>query len=132
MSVLGENYLVRVDDKGRLRWARNNELVDTTAGLWTDAGDGEGVVPYDSSSECSPPIGRRTSFESDGRKHYEAIHYTSVPRKSSNKITKALREHFTAGGINEKLLRKTTKKNTWIYVAVSFHSMVNLSPVHSG
>lgn len=111
------NYLVRIDEKGLLRWVRNDDLVDTSPGLWTDAGDGKGVVPYDSIPEDEQSVARRTSFESDGRKQAVATHYASAQQKSSNKFTKTLREHFTAGGINERLLRKTTKKNTWIYVA---------------
>lgn len=79
-------------------------------------GDGGGIVPYNPPQKNSVPI-RRRSFVSDGRGHNETIHYDSVPRTSSNAFTRILREHFTAGGINEKLLRKTTKKNTWIYAA---------------
>lgn len=59
------------------------------------------------------------SFATDENEDTAATHYVSAKQKSSNRFTKAIREHFTAGGLNEKLLRKTTKKNTWIYVAVS-------------
>jgi len=112
------NYLARFDGKGLLRWTRNDELVDTSPGLWTDAGVGKGIVPQESLPPTIQPLSkRRTSFVTDSGRDNQPDHYTSVPKRSSNKFTKVLREHFTPGGIQERLLRKTTKRNTWIYVA---------------
>lgn len=112
------NYLVRFDEKGLLRWVRNDELVDTSPGLWTEAGDGKGIVHQEPSAPVTQPNSiRRTSFITDGGEDNQITHYNSVPQRSSNKLTKMLREHFTIGGIQERLLRKTTKRNTWIYVA---------------
>ena len=64
------NYLVKIDPDGRLRWARNEQLVDTTPKVWVvvlrsptlttllvlptpqkwkDAGDGKGIIYADGS-----------------------------------------------------------------------------------
>ena len=57
------NYLVKIDDKGKLRWARNNELVDTSSGQWKDAGGGQGIVPEDVAKQAEN-ASPRGSFES--------------------------------------------------------------------
>ncbi|KAF8527884.1 hypothetical protein BU17DRAFT_61250 [Hysterangium stoloniferum] len=40
-------WAVQIDSQGKLRWARNGELVDTTAGKWKTLGDGMGIAPTD-------------------------------------------------------------------------------------
>jgi len=37
-----------VDKQGKLRWARNGELVDSSKGKWKDLGQGRGIGPADS------------------------------------------------------------------------------------
>ena len=39
----GLNYMVDIDEHGRLRWVRNGQLVETSR-KWKDAGNGEGIV----------------------------------------------------------------------------------------
>lgn len=39
-----KNYLVLIDDKGRLRWNKTGKLVDTSPGRHKDLGNGEGIV----------------------------------------------------------------------------------------
>ncbi|KAI0068429.1 hypothetical protein BV25DRAFT_1793676, partial [Artomyces pyxidatus] len=115
------NYLVNVDDDGKLRWARNNQLVDTTLGEWKDAGHGHGIVPIDVSDATEPfPLAasssRADSLESQALSD-AAMHYVGPP-KGSNKVTRAFWRHFTIHGAVDKLLRKTVQRNTWIYVSV--------------
>ncbi|KAK7050871.1 hypothetical protein VNI00_004983 [Paramarasmius palmivorus] len=111
------NYLVTIDDKGRLRWARNNELVDTTPGHWKDSGDGRGIVPDDMPER---PVRERDSFDTSvsslsSLDSNAATHYVDQP-KGKHRWSRALRRYFTPKGIFNRLLRKTVQRNTWIWV----------------
>ncbi|KAG1757664.1 hypothetical protein EDB19DRAFT_1901168 [Suillus lakei] len=117
------NYLVNIDDDGKLRWARNNVLIDTTEGKWQDLGEGKGIIPQDGTHPCPPPIPpRRHSFGSwsstsfGPRQQNETTHYGG-PKKGGTRFGRAIRRHFTLKGRMDKLLRKTVGINTWIYVA---------------
>ncbi|KAF9471064.1 hypothetical protein BDN70DRAFT_820504, partial [Pholiota conissans] len=116
------NYLVKINDVGKLYWAKNNQLVDTTAGNWKDAGNGRGIIP-----ENMPSVGlwfgkrsngnavpRDSDADSDDQRH-AATHYAGMP-KGKYKWSRCLRRHFTPRGMMQRLLRKTVKRNTWIYV----------------
>lgn len=46
----------------------------------------------------------------------EAHYVDTVAKPGDNKFQQTIRSHFTSKGIMERLLRKTVKKNTWIYV----------------
>ena len=46
------------------------------------------------------------------------MHYVGFKRKSKNPIKRMLLKNFTLRGLLEKLLRKTVRRNTWIYVSV--------------
>ncbi|KAG8906401.1 hypothetical protein FRB99_006996 [Tulasnella sp. 403] len=118
------NYLVHIDQEGRLRWARNGERVDTTPNRWKDAGDGKGIAPTDGTEndQLDPGLPRRESFSSfdglstsssgDSRAHH---HYTAA-NPDKGPIKQFAQKHFTPKGMTEKMLRKTLRKNTWIYV----------------
>lgn len=112
---VGLNYLVNIDSEGKLRWARNDELVDTAAGRWKDKGMGDGVIPED--HEPTKLTKRQTSFESVVEEAV-ATHYAGEP-KGKHSWTRYLRKYLTTPGITERLLRKTVRKNTWMYVSVS-------------
>lgn len=45
------NYLVKIDEKGLIRYARNNALVDTTPNKWKDAEGNMGIVPLDGTED---------------------------------------------------------------------------------
>ncbi|KAI0652126.1 hypothetical protein C8Q79DRAFT_868877, partial [Trametes meyenii] len=126
------NYLVTVDNSGKLRWAHNGQLVDTTAGRWKDAGGGRGIVPYDTEDDRSS--GPRDSFNVPSRSSSpgsssgssltgdaasKMVHYVGLRRQPRNPIKRVLWKNFTLKGLLDKLLRKTIKRNTWIYVSVS-------------
>lgn len=115
------NYLVKIDEKGHLRWARNNEIIDTTNPKWQDSGDGSGIVISDSVKEPSPLVRRRTSFEDEDvsypvsageenkdthNKSADGSHQSTVKRWASKYL------HTKSGD------SKASHKKTWIYVAV--------------
>ena len=113
---IGLNYMVTVDSEGKLRWARNNQLVDTTAGHWKDAGQGHGIVPYEVADmeELHPPDARASSTSSLSS---AAMHYVE-PLHESNNFVRVMKKNLTVHGLANKLLRKTVRRNTWIYVSV--------------
>ena len=48
------------------------------------------------------------------------MHYTS-DTQSGNWLQRAVKRNLTPKGLMDKLLRRTVRKNTWIYVSVSEH-----------
>jgi len=119
----GLNYLVNIDQEGKLRWARNNELVDTTPGHWRDSGNGTGIIPEDFSEQSRPET--RGSFESissassSSMDSNAAMHYVDQP-KGKYSWSRAFHRYFTTRGLLNRLLRKTVRRNTWIWVTVRF------------
>ncbi|KAK0506337.1 hypothetical protein EDD18DRAFT_27943 [Armillaria luteobubalina] len=113
------NYLVKIDAQGRLRWNRNNELIDTSAGYWKDSGNGQGIIPEDipqwparrGSFASSIDSSSISSEESD-----EVYHYLGN-EKGKNKVTTLFHRYFTIKGITNRLLRKTVRRNTWIFIS---------------
>lgn len=99
----GLNYLVKIDKEGKLRWARNDQLVDTTPGKWKDPGNGVGIGPVEPTSQITI-IPKRQSAET------LAHHYTTRHKKRS-RISKAVRYNFTPTGIMDRLLQKTVRSS---------------------
>ncbi|KAL1951560.1 hypothetical protein VTO73DRAFT_709 [Trametes versicolor] len=120
------NYLITIDSTGKLRWARNGELVDTTAGRYKDAGGGRGIVPFEapdithepraSFSAPSPDTGP-SSGSNSSLADSQMMHYVGLRRQPKNPVKRVLWKNFTLKGLVDKLLRKTIKRNTWIYVS---------------
>ncbi|WWD16577.1 hypothetical protein CI109_101005 [Kwoniella shandongensis] len=142
------NYLVKVDRGGRLRWVRNDELVDTAAGKWRDSGDGSGIVPDDSTTEPQPELAKKpsevrygvkdeTSDREEGESSSDSstksissasysagsdlddnedTHYAGLDKEDDGWWEKR-KKRLTPGGIRKELLRKTVRRNTWIYVS---------------
>lgn len=113
---------MKIDEEGKLRWAKNNEFVDTAAGHWKDAGDGSGIVPQDGSEVEDTPR-RRDSFNSvspessiTSEQDNAATHYVGS-NEGKTRLSRLLRRHFTLNGLLDRLLRKTVRRNTWIYVS---------------
>ncbi|KAI8691564.1 hypothetical protein LRP88_08820 [Fusarium phalaenopsidis] len=128
-------YLVEVDDQGRLCWAKNGQRIDTSEQYKDSI---HGVVPSDdptppfnpaaqpedensldddSSSSCSSLESRR---EAD-----RAAKYATPGFDQSQGLQKVT--HISASTIFNKLLRKSVKKNTWIFVAdTSFRLYVGI------
>lgn len=101
---------------------RNNELVDTRSNRWKDAGNGMGIIPMTLEEMRGKEIAQAPSKHGrigspESILDSEGAHYVDIAAKpGDNKIQRLFRSHFTAKGIMERLLRKTLKKNTWIYV----------------
>lgn len=125
----------------------NNEFVDTAAGRWKDAGDGTGIVPADPQSEedentpkpqptidpyATPhnhhirKVSRTSSLSSLSSDSYspqsseldenESTHYAGLDQKPEGWLERQ-RKRLTPGGVRRELLRKTVRRNTWIYVS---------------
>lgn len=118
--LLGLNYLVKIGEDGRLYWEKNNQLVDTTAGDWKDAGRGQGIVPESMPThhlDLRKSVLSNTISNNSKDQENAATHYTGQP-KGRNSLYKYLRGYFTTRGMVDRLLRKTVKRNTWIYISV--------------
>ena len=135
------NYLTVVDDDGKLRWHKNNELITTSSEQFKDSMDGivtkydENVVAFND-EEVSKQLseGRRLARQlarvvsRDGRRSSSssiASSYDSSdsdggetankPTRKTKKRLKGLR--VSPATILNRLLRATIKPGTWIYVA---------------
>ncbi|KAL1882220.1 hypothetical protein Daus18300_000706 [Diaporthe australafricana] len=134
-------YLVEVDSEGRLCWAKNGERINTTED-WRDSI--QGIVPiedmktpafqpkstYPSQPRLFPsgPGSRSSSISTASESEREAARaakYASpgvTDAKGVKKVT-----HISASTIFNTLLRKSVRKNTWIFVAdTSFRLYVGI------
>jgi hypothetical protein len=103
------NYLVKIDSEGKLRWARNNELVDTSAGHWKDLGGGMGIAPTDGTEPLVTGLHHRNSFSdsSIAGSSDQASHYLGHNAGGGNRVSKMFKSRFTTAGLTDRLLRKT-------------------------
>lgn len=124
------NYIVDVDDCGRLFYRRNNERVDTAPYRWADLGEGRGIGPLSekeaqdardaahrnsddssSSSSSSSSASDWSKYSSDGDSDEEknaAAHYATSDSKARGPL-----KLISQAGWTDKLMRKTIKSNTW-------------------
>ncbi|KAF5336821.1 hypothetical protein D9611_003124 [Ephemerocybe angulata] len=138
------NYLAKINDDGKLVWAKNNQPIDTTAGEWKDTEDGRGIIsqhlpatplastnpntawPDVKGGEVVPKAparkgsavsgGSRLSAEGEQKQKMEATHYAGGAQ-GDHSWQRYLWRHLTLRGLMEKLLRKTVAKNTWMYIS---------------
>ena len=131
-------YLVKVDDEGRLYWAKNGERVNTSLEYRDSL---EGIVKQDSpvpafreeaqggkshaqqdpnparlapnASSYSPPLSSASSAASGSEA--EGAHYVNQELTQAKGIKKV--HYISAGALLNHILQSTTKKNTWIFVA---------------
>lgn len=134
-------YRVEVDSDGRLCWAKNGARIDTTED-WRDSI--QGIVPIDDKETPafqpkttypnqpklfpSDPSSRASSISTASESEREAARaakYASpgvTDAKGVKKVT-----HISASTIFNTLLRKSVRKNTWIFVAdTSFRLYVGI------
>ncbi|KDQ20667.1 hypothetical protein BOTBODRAFT_124408, partial [Botryobasidium botryosum FD-172 SS1] len=114
-------YLVKIDDKGLLRWSWSNELVDTTPDKWKDAGSGRGIVPLGSEDHIDiHHLSAHSRSNTMGTEDSvcKATHYTETNYQGMNPVERWIKSTLSPTGLMERLLRRTVMKNTWIYVAV--------------
>ncbi|KAL8393428.1 hypothetical protein RB595_003267 [Gaeumannomyces hyphopodioides] len=131
-------YLVTVDGEGRLCWAKNNAHIDTTE-AWRDSL--HGIVPKDDETpEFRPAMAEHTTrfpghssngeSSTDGGSDAEleaarAAKYATPGLDEARGLQKV--RHVSAATIFNRLLRKSVKKNTWIFVAdTSFRLYVGI------
>ncbi|ROW07949.1 hypothetical protein VMCG_03400 [Cytospora schulzeri] len=133
-------YLAMVDSEGRLCWAKNGHRIDTTE-KWKDSI--HGIVPSDdptpayrptSASPNQPKLFPRKSSDgaSDNSAASEseleaarAAKYASPGFSDAKGVKKVT--HVSASTIFNTLLRKSVRKNTWIFVAdTSFRLYVGI------
>ncbi|CAM1504673.1 Fc.00g022640.m01.CDS01 [Cosmosporella sp. VM-42] len=125
-------YLVDIDEEGRLCWAKNGERIDTTEKYKDSI---HGVVPSDDPTPAFNAIVKpetslgdnstssRSSLESEREADRAAKYTNSIDNNQGmKKVT-----HISASTIFNKMLRKSVKKNTWIFVAdTSFRLYVGI------
>ncbi|KIM30750.1 hypothetical protein M408DRAFT_34964, partial [Serendipita vermifera MAFF 305830] len=109
------NYLITIDSDGKIRWKHNSQYVDTTPGRWIDSGDGRGIVRADRTDEVH--IRKRQSSVGSQSEEQTAKHYQGVSKNPNlNVLQRIWKDRFTTKGLMERMLRKTIRKNTWLYV----------------
>ena len=131
------NYLVKIDNEGRLCWAKNSERINTT----TEYKDSvNGVVPVDDDTPAYGPNGRllhdgqsknfrhsRSSSisssslgSSEEHSDVEGEHYVNDDLDQAKGFKKI--KHVSAATILNHLLRSSVKPNSWIFVSHAFPS----------
>ncbi|KAJ6442658.1 IQ calmodulin-binding motif protein [Purpureocillium lavendulum] len=137
-------YLVRVDDEGRLCWAKTGARIDTTEAYKDSI---HGIVPADDPTPAFNPAmhpahpahhghdgnddaadsdtGSASSEESRREADRAAKYADSGLDEESHGVKKVT--HISASTIFNKMLRKSVRKNTWIFVAdTSFRLYVGI------
>jgi hypothetical protein len=130
-------YLVKVDDEGRLCWAKNGARIDTSE-KWKDSI--HGIVPSDDptpayaplsenqtallgDTSTDPEMSSRPSSSSSSSSSTDSRRYRDPSVTASKKIS----HHLSGATVLNMLLRKTVRKNTWIFVAdTSFRLYVGI------
>ncbi|KAI1844598.1 hypothetical protein JX266_009271 [Neoarthrinium moseri] len=134
-----QHYLVTVDSEGRLCWAKNGIRIDTTE-EWKDSI--KGIVPVNDSTPAFAPSveahsqsrsqdqdGLDSDSDSDASESEleaaRAAKYATPTLDDAKGLKKV--KHVSAATIFNKLLRKSVRKNTWIFVAdTSFRLYVGI------
>jgi len=125
------NYLVKVDGKGLLRWAKNNKTIDTTI-EFKDSEDG--IVPADDTdAEDVRPgeeaLQKPSSHDDDdddddmsSTSGSSAVSGTERADKYVNDKT-GIKKVFLISpqAVMNRLLRKTTRKNTYLLLQVNLN-----------
>ena len=129
-----KDYLVEVDDEGRLRWAKNGELITTSVDDYKDSA--RGIIPVGTpdphlSDQTSPEADavlaqdlRRLSlsgFNSNSSDDEESSSTASSSTKTDSnpvpdKPKRSRKTHVSPATLLNHLLRSSVKPGTWIYV----------------
>ncbi|RTE79142.1 hypothetical protein BHE90_006357 [Fusarium euwallaceae] len=128
-------YLVEVDEQGRLCWAKNGRRIDTSEQYKDSI---HGVVPSDDPTPPFNPAAQpedEHSLEDDSNSSCSSLESQREADRAAKYATPGFDEsqglqkvtHISASTIFNKLLRKSVKKNTWIFVAdTSFRLYVGI------
>lgn len=128
-------YLVNVDEEGRLCWTKNGARIDTTEEYKDSI---HGIVPVDDPTPAFAPQshahpqdqetttpGTDSSPDESEQEAARAAKYATPTFDRAKGIKKVKR--VSAATIFNKLLRKSVKRNTWIFVAdTSFRLYVGI------
>jgi hypothetical protein len=134
-----KNYLVEVDDEGRLRWAKNGELITTSVDDFKDST--RGIIPVGTPdpdlADQTPPeadaalthddlknlsLSGFCSSSSDGDEESNSSSNSSStkidhkPPTNDKKPKHSRRIHVSPATLLNHLLRSSVKPGTWIYV----------------
>jgi hypothetical protein len=128
-----QNYLVRVDKEGRLCWAHNGERISTTPHFKDTI---NGIVPIDDADNDAWTYHSNSSTSSSSilstgpdNANRESQHYVNSDLNSARGWRKI--KHISASTVANKLLQKSVRPNSWIFVAdTSFRLYVGIK--HSG
>lgn len=119
-------YLVKINEDGRLCWAKNGARIDTTINFKDSI---HGIVPIDSEAPAYHPMqhaisaqdaqdnssSNSSSLRSGDEDCQDVANHYGDDLQQSKGVKKV--RHVTAATIFNKLLRSSVKKNTWIFVA---------------
>jgi hypothetical protein len=123
------NYLVTIDEEGRLCWAKNGQRINTTMDYKDSI---NGIVPVDDDTPAYGPKAklhsgqsktiRRSSMislsssSSISESDAEAEHYVNQDLEKAKGLSKI--KHVSAATILNHLLRSSVKPNSWIFVCL--------------
>ncbi|GAA97875.1 hypothetical protein E5Q_04555 [Mixia osmundae IAM 14324] len=117
-----QNYRLYIKE-GKLFWRKNDVAFDTGRGKWQDGGPDKGIVRVDDKDvEAAkkrgdlPSSDTSDSSSDENPSDHEAEEHSGYGHRSTDEKGKA--GYWTSPKfVMDHLLRKTTKQNTWIYVA---------------
>ena len=130
------NYLVTIDDEGRLCWAKNGERISSTINYKDSV---NGIVPVDDDTPAFGPDGKihdgqsktiqrgslsSISSSSSQDSDVEAEHYVNEDLDRAKGLSKI--KHVSAATILNHLLRSSVKPNSWIFVSDRSHVIVSM------
>ena len=127
-----QNYLVKVDEEGRLCWAKNGERITTS----TDYEDSvDGIVPISDLSSSyktqenphssTSPTSSMSSIASSSQVDQEREPYPTHEFNKASGLAKI--KYITPSLLMDQLLKKSVRANTWIFVAdTSFRLYVGI------
>ena len=144
------NYMVQIDNEGRLCWAKNGERINTT----TEYKDSvNGIVPVEDDTPAYGPNGQllhdgqtknfrqsrssslSSSSSSSSAEHsdVEGEHYVNEDLDKAKGFRKI--KHVSAATILNHLLRSSVKPNSWIFVSHTPCPLTSIltstrSPIH--
>jgi hypothetical protein len=112
-------YLVKIDEEGRLCWAKNGERISTTKDFKDSI---EGVVPKDdptpayNNQDLRSTNSSNSSSDSSSAEHssVEGDHYVNHDLDRAKGMSKI--KHVSAATILNHLLRRSVKPNSWLFV----------------
>ena len=123
-----KDYLTEVDDEGRLRWAKNGELITTSVDDFKDSK--RGIIPIKTPDPHLSGNPDQTTSETDSVLDLARLSLTGFDSNSSDnedgssnndnpstdKPKRSRRIHVSPATLLNHLLRSSIKPGTWIYV----------------